>query len=205
MYRTNAVFPVNFDKILFDTEKIKPEIEENFIEGYIEKININNAVFSVIKPRVINSKYINQIVKFSKHDSLIKKFTHDFERFKDKYSFNRWYKKGKILYLLINHKTKLLGIIWFGKSSNNTVKEKLPFFTFAIRIYKPARGLGLSEKFFNITHNDLLSTLKLSKSKYNGLWLSTNCENLIAIHLYKKLGFKKFKKTNNELIMILEN
>lgn len=175
------------------------------VEDFIGKIKIGNSLFLVIKPKIINSKYVTQIVKFSKYDTLIKKFTHDPERFKDKHTFNQWYKKNKILYLLINPKNKLMGIIWFGKSSNNTLNEKLPCLTFAIRIYKPARGLGLSEKFFKITYSDLLNTLKLSKSKYNGLWLSTNCENQIAIHLYKKLGFKEFKKINGKLIMTLTN
>ena len=237
MYK--GIWPKVNGSVAFQTNNLREII--NFVEEYIGKININNNVFSVIKPTAINSKHITRIVKFSKHDTLIKKFTHDSKRFKDKYSFNRWYKKGRILYLLINQKNNLLGIIWFGNSSNNfitafkktpdfksgdelnadmsssfrgnpapqsgedVIDKKLPYLTFAIRIYKPARELGLSEKFFNMAHNDLLNTLKLSKSKYNGLWLSVNCKNQIAIHLYKKLGFKEFKKTDSELIMTLEN
>jgi len=176
----------------------------NAVEKYIGKININNDTFFVTKPNTINSKCVSQIIEFSKRDALIKKYTHDFVRFKDKYSFNRWHKKNKIIYLLTNKKSKLMGIIWFGKSSKNVFNKKLPRLTFAIRIYKQARGLGLSEKFFNIAHNDLLNTIKISRLKYNGLWLRTISENKIAIHLYDKLGFKNFQKMKNELIMILE-
>lgn len=175
------------------------------VKGYVSEINIGNNLFLVIKPKVIASGYITQLVRFSKHDALVKKFTHDSERFKNINSFNQWHKKGRIIYLLIDPKSRLSGIIWFGKSSINTPCEKLPHLTFAIRIYKPARGLGLSKKFFNIAHTDLLNTLKSSKSEYNGLWLSTNSENQIAIHLYKKLGFKELKKINTELIMTLIN
>lgn len=174
----------------------------NFIGNNIKEIQayINNFInlissldnFSILKVNKILNKEIQQIIKYTKSDSLVKKFTHDSTRFKNKKSILTWFKKGKYMYKIINNRDKLLGIIWFSKTN-----EK-PNFTFAIRIYKIARGLGLSQKFFNIAYDNFI---KISKTKK--LWLAVNTKNKVAIHLYKKLGFIEKYIEKNELIMIL--
>ena len=76
-------------------------------------------------------------------------------------------------------------------------------FTFAIRIYGSARGLGLSQKFMKTAFADLLQNQK--DSQITGFWLETSNENSAAIHIYEKFGFKKNNLIDDKQIMFLKN
>ena len=160
-------------------------------------------IYLITNPLKITRLNQKQIIEYSQKDPLVKKFTHDHTRFKDLSSINRWYQKGKRVYFLIRPRNKLVGLIWFGKSKLNRSDLKAPNFTFAIRIYQPARGLGLSEKFFTVAYKDFLKKVGSENLKYKGLWLKTNRKNRVALHLYQKLRFKVLRKTNEELFMVL--
>jgi ribosomal protein S18 acetylase RimI-like enzyme len=134
----------------------------------------------------ISENQINQLIKYSHNDPSVLKFTSDPVRFKDRSSFNDWYKKGRITFTLVDKDENLLGIIWFGK------KELLGFsqynYTFAIRIYGEARGQGLSQEFIQIAYQDILQNCDIPK--ITGFWLETSVDNFAAIKTYEKFGFK---------------
>ncbi|MDD4938508.1 MAG: GNAT family N-acetyltransferase [Candidatus Shapirobacteria bacterium] len=145
---------------------------------------------------------IDQLINFSNTDSEIIKNTSDSIRFKDLKAFNNWLHKGKIIYTLTDKNHNLLGIVWFGHKEA-PVKTNANF-TFAIRIYPPARGQGLSFDFMKSTFNDLLKSKE--ESKISGFWLETSIDNWPAIKTYEKFGFRKISDSvnNNKVIMVLE-
>jgi len=145
---------------------------------------------------------IDQLIEYSQTDPDIQKFTSDKTRFADKNSFTKWQQQGRIIYTLGDSQKNLLGIIWFGQKEPLLENIKANF-TFAIRIYGPARGQGLSQEFMKITFSDLQTNPQ--NSQITGFWLETSRDNLAAIHSYQKFGFKTISSPNknNKIIMVL--
>jgi RimJ/RimL family protein N-acetyltransferase len=139
----------------------------------------------------LSESQIKKLIYYSNHDPKIKRFTHDYVRFRNKKSFDSWINDDTRIFTLTNTNDDLLGIIWIKPKINKYSKYQ---HTFAIRIYKPIRGKGYSYDFAK----NVLSTLKTE-----GLWLSTNIENIAAIKLYNKLAFKQIGKENDQIIMEL--
>ena len=147
----------------------------------------------------ISDHQIRQLIEFSSTDPEVKKFTSDPTRFADISCFNLWLQQGRIIYTLLDTNANLLGIIWFGQKTppiNVTAN-----FTFAIRVYPPARGQGLALPFMKMAFTDLLH--RQLQSQITGFWLETSVDNLSAIHLYQKFGFKKRSVSENKIIMTL--
>ena len=144
---------------------------------------------------------IDQLIDYSQTDIEVKKFTSDPSRFRDRSAFSRWLEQGRIIYTLIDSQNNLLGIIWFGQK-NSPIKTSANY-TFAIRIYGPARGQGLSQEFMNTAFADILKNQK--KSKISGFWLETSVDNFAAIHSYQKFGFLPIDKQNNKVVMVLDS
>lgn len=160
----------------------------------------------------ISSKQTKQLILYSNEDSVIKRFTSDRERFSDKNAFLKWKRLERIVYTLTD-KTKegnLLGIIWFGKKQLPKRKfikpldEKRYIFTFAIRIYKPARRTGCSKGFMSMAFDEFRATKIYKNSKNKGFWLETSVDNLPAVKSYLRFGFSQVTKpdTNNKIIML---
>lgn len=139
----------------------------------------------------LSESQVKKLIYYSNHDPKIKRFTHDYVRFKNKKSFDSWIKDDTRIFTLTNIDDDLLGIIWIKSKMNKYSKYK---HTFAIRLYKPIRGKGYSCDFAK----KVLSTLKT-----DGLWLSTNTENVAGLKLYNKLGFKQIGKVDDQIIMEL--
>jgi ribosomal protein S18 acetylase RimI-like enzyme len=76
--------------------------------------------------------------------------------------------------------------------------------TFGIRIYGEARGKGLSTNFMNEAINRFKDSQVYGEISKKGLWLETKADNLSAIKLYSKFGFKVVSKANNfgEIVMV---
>lgn len=142
---------------------------------------------------------IEQLIEYSRTDSDIQKFTSDPIRFADKNSFHQWQQQGRIIYTLTDPQQNLLGIIWFGHKDPPT-KNTDANFTFAIRIYGPARGQGLSQEFMKTAFDDLLKNQK--NSQITGFWLETSVDNFAAIHTYEKFGFQKIDQQSDKIIMV---
>lgn len=139
--------------------------------------------------RGLTSSQIEQLIQITKLDPLIKKFTNDAKRFRDLETFQTW-QKGKTIYVLIDKGGQLLGVIWFGKKRHPLAPGCS--YTFAIRTYPPARGKGYALKFMKKAFEDF---------KPNGVWLMTRDNNLPAIRLYEKFGFRKVTTLKGRLIM----
>ncbi|HKC04828.1 MAG TPA: GNAT family N-acetyltransferase [Patescibacteria group bacterium] len=148
----------------------------------------------------IGESQIKELVDYSSSDPLIVKFTHDATRFKNIEAFKKW-KTEKFIYTLSSSKDKLLGIVWFGKK-NHPKAEGLPF-TFAIRIYKPARGQGLSKKLMKSAFDKFIKTDLYQSSVKKGFWLLTRKDNEFAIKLYTNFGFKKILTDKDGYILMI--
>lgn len=141
---------------------------------------------------------IDQLIQYSHSDPEVLKFTSDSTRFTDKSAFQQWQQQGRIIYTLSDLQKNLLGIIWFGQKDPPINLNAN--FTFAIRIYGPARGQGLSQEFTKITFDDLLKNQK--NSHITAIWLETKQKNFAAIHVYQKFGFKKVKNYQDSILMV---
>lgn len=139
----------------------------------------------------ITQDQIRKLIIRTQIDPQIKKYTHDSKRFKNLTTFRKW-QKGKTIYTLSGKNGELLGLIWFGKKRN--VLAPGYAFTFAIRIYPPIRGKGYAFKFMKEVFTDF---------KHQDVWLTTRRDNLPAIRLYKKFGFRKIAEAEKDLVMAL--
>ena len=144
---------------------------------------------------------IDQLIDFSQSDPEVKKFTSDPVRFQNRISFNSWLQQGRIIYTLIDSQNNLLGIIWFGQK-DPPVRTSANY-TFAIRIYGPARGQGLSQEFMKTAFADILKNQKASR--ISGFWLETSTDNFAAIHSYQKFGFLPIDQQKNKVVMVLDS
>ena len=139
---------------------------------------------------------MRQLIKHSNFDEIIIKSTNDRERFSDQASVDKWLKKKRKFYILIDEEDKLMGIIWFGKETIPT-KDKKYSITFAIRLYEGNRGKGYAKKFMK----EAITKFKLTseyKKRTGGFWLITNPDNLPAIKAYEYFGFKKIPYEDSE-------
>ena len=145
----------------------------------------------------ITKNQINELIEYSKNDPQIINNTNDLVRFSDKRVFNNWIKIERTIYTLTNKAGNLLGIIWFRNQPLPTdkqfvVKIDIEKFgtTFGIRIYEPARGKGLSNRFLKNAFEKYKETDSYKNTHAKGFWLSTKNENVIAKKLYEKFGFQ---------------
>ena len=132
------------------------------------------------------------LVGYSKIDHQTKKFTHDYERFKNLKTFETWKSRGKTIYTLINRTGKLMGIIWFSKQTYKNIH-----YTFAIRTYKPVRGKGIAKMFMKYAFEDFISKNK------SDVWLKMDIDNKVAGNLYIDFGFRRMSdKEGDRNIMV---
>ncbi|QQG41163.1 MAG: GNAT family N-acetyltransferase [Candidatus Woesebacteria bacterium] len=147
----------------------------------------------------ITKNQVQELLSYTKSDPQIRKFTHDAKRFKSLESFEKWV-LGKYIYTLSDKNGKLLGVAWFAFKANPQAIE-FPF-TFAIRIYPPARGQGYSEKLMRAAFEKFMKSDKYLESQQKGFWLVTRRDNKFAIKLYEKFGFiTKITTEDNHLLM----
>lgn len=146
----------------------------------------------------ITEKQIDELIRRSRADEKIKRYTSDSKRFKNKKVFNAW-KTNKKIFILMNKKQALLGLIWFEHKQIPVSELRKQFarykITFAIRLYKEARGRGLAKPFM---------TKAFAKTADKYIWLSTLYNNKTAINLYTKFGFKSIGEYDKRQYMIYE-
>ena len=138
-----------------------------------------------------------QLVEASREPGILKHTPRDSsERFRNIDSANEWYDqdKNRIIYALAKT-SELAGIIWFSNKSTLGIEAD---YTFAIRMYEIARGKGLSEIFARTAISDFEH-----KSGYSGdIWLETDADNMAAMHLYDKLGYKTSLQADGRVTMV---
>lgn len=108
-------------------------------------------------------------------DDDLQKFTSDHERF-CLGSYEAWYAKGRVPFVLKDEAGALAGFIWFGPKGDGD--------TFAIRLYHPYRGKRMSFPFARFV-------IDAYRAKFpdHQIWLETNADNVAGLGLYHKLGF----------------
>lgn len=152
----------------------------------------------IIFKKGITQKQIRQLIAYSNSDPQVMKNTNDSKRFANIESFDKWMKIPREIYTLTNKNDELLGIVWFREQDLKSESEY--GITFAIRIYGKARGKGLSEDFLKKAFDEYKKLRNPSKK----FWLETRADNLSAINLYEKFGFKKLRDSDagERIIMI---
>lgn len=187
--------------------KLTKRSTSSHITGTVKK---NTTHEFLIKNR-LTKKQIYQLIKNSRNDSEIVKFTSDSKRFADHNSYKKWRAKGRTTYVLEDRLGNLGGIIWYGKRNlldEKGIKCRLGFnphfygITFAIRLYLPARGLGMSTLFIETIQRKYCSTREYKSERNNGIWLGTKKGNMIAQKLYLNVGCKIIGKSHNEVYMV---
>ncbi len=178
------------DKMSIDYETDSSENLIHYLKNFVGTLSQRNIKENISILREISKPQIEQLIHSTGKDKLIKKFTHDRERFSSFKAFISWKKRGKKIYVMVGHRNKLLGIIWFSSKSapasvSKLLKTSSCGYTFAIRNYPPARRKGLSSKFMHIVFGDF------GVSNEKGVWLSTAKDNVPANKLYTNYGFKK--------------
>ena len=103
------------------------------------------------------------------------------ERFSSRKKFEKWRKKGRIIYTLVNQKGNLAGITWFGVKDGG--------WTLAVRLYGRARGKGWSYDFLKNSIEKLVKTDSYIESSIKTWWLECSEGNISGRKLYEKLGF----------------
>lgn len=162
-----------------------------FMNNFLGKITTENSNDFYIVTKGVTDLQKTQLIKYTNSDSLIKKFTHDSERFSDVKMLNNWLTKDRVVYSLTDVRQNLAGIIWFSP-------KKMPGFryTFAIRVYNKARGKNLAKKFMELAFSDFGD---------KKVWLDVSDDNVVAINLYERFGFKTILKDGGRRVMVLKS
>ena len=81
--------------------------------------------------------------------------------------------------------------------------EKSYGITFAIRLYKDARGIGYAKTFMKNAIEKYKETDEYKNNPEKGVWLVTNSDNLPAIKTYRHFGFKSatYEKEKGRVLM----
>lgn len=155
---------------------------------------------------------IDKLIEYTNIDPFFKNNTSDLVtifdlagRFANIAEYDKWYAKGKYIYTLIDPEDKLVGIVWFSKELR-TLNSIEYGFTFGMRLYGQARGIGLAKNFARIASEHFFQTDIYQNEPKKGIWLETGEDNLPAINTYKKLGYKivKPKESTKTTLMALE-
>lgn len=159
----------------------------------------------------ITTSQVNQLIRYSNEDDLIKLYTSDPSRFVSREGFEEWRKKGRSIYTLTDQDKDLLGIIWFGGQSipkRDFIHEFNPEeygITFAIRIYGRARGRGLAQNFMKRSIGMFQNSGAFQAIPNKGIWLETSEDNEPAVKAYLRYGFQKVSEPDprGKILMIL--
>lgn len=157
-----------------------------------------NRQWSVL--RGITQTNIIDLINHTNHDKKIAKYTQDNKRFNSKKSFHNWIKDRKVIFTLVDNKLKLAGLIWFSKKTFQNVGKADYDYTFAIRLYSIARGKKLAFQFMKIVFDVFCNDLP----KINKFWLTTKVNNIPALKLYNKFGFKEEFRSQGKIYMTLD-
>jgi hypothetical protein len=167
----------------------------------------------------ISEDQVLQLVSYTNNDPTFKNQTSDLirtdgsrGRFSTLAEYKKWYQKGKSIYTLLNEFKVLQGISWFSKELPSIVDYQLPEnidinaykFTFAIRLYSNARGIGLAESFAETSSNHFCQSQMFLNERGKGIWLETDISNIPVIKTYTKLGYRQIGRNEKigRLIMV---
>lgn len=158
----------------------------------------------------ITQQQVEELIKYSNNDELVRVNTQDARRFADQAAFEQWIITPKEIYTLTDNSQALLGLIWLKpqqlpEKNYTTLFDKEKFgITFAIRLYEKARGKGYSKPFLDWAFDEYKKNEQYNQTEQKGIWLETRSNNLAAISLYEKFGFMTVSSPdeNDRIIMV---
>ena len=152
-----------------------------------------------------NSWYRDQIIAKSHEPHILKHTPKDAEsRFTDIVAFDKWYAKGRKLFMLANGSGELGGIVWYGKEKAPDYLKTEANHTFAIRLYEGFMGQGLGKPFMKTTLDSYMRGLtQQDLNEFGGIWLETCDDNDAAMALYPKFGFEIMANDKERVGMVL--
>lgn len=126
-------------------------------------------------------------------------------RFSSLSTYQSWYQAGKFVYVLEDRDHHLFGVAWFSYDPQ-TIRGVTYDFTFALRLYGSARGVGLAKPFSKAISAHFFTTADYLNSPHRGTWLRTGSDNLPAIKTYQSLGYHQVLGSENEgkITMVLQ-
>lgn len=142
----------------------------------------------------------SQLVERSEEPEMLEHVPRDHaERFISRERAHEWYRENeRVLYALGERASvgSLAGVAWFTRRS---LADYDADYTFAIRLYKQARGKGMAGAFMMAAHLDLQSA-----NRYEGAtWLETDGTNMPARRLYERFGYSEVARTEDERIRMV--
>ena len=145
-----------------------------------------------------DDRIASQLVENSIQPEILKWTPKDHkERFSSLEAANEWHERDPHVVYALARAAELAGVIWFTKKQTADVDAN---YTFAIRMYELARGRGLSGEFASATLGDFNETTNYQES----VWLETDTNNTVALHLYEKLGFRDVLVSDGRIKMVRE-
>lgn len=169
---------------------------EEHLKPLIKKIGIG-----------INDELLSQLIKKSRQPHIISSTPKDVsERFGDINMLNKWLEQGRVFHWLIGDNNDLAGVIWYGKKKfpvQLTEQKVKANNTFAIRIYENYVGHGLAKPFMFQSLGLYHNSLKEKGDNNLAIWLSTSINNLAAVAVYTKFGYKEVFRDEEQVYMEL--
>jgi len=159
----------------------------------------------------INDNQVVELIQLTQSDTALAS-TSDWRkpdgapgRFSSLDSYQDWFHEGKFNYTLIDPSHNLVGISWFSYDPQTTSGATYGF-TFGLRLYGSARGIGLAKPFSRTVSNHFFASSDYLDSPHRGIWLRTGSDNLAAIKTYESLGYRKVKDAEIEgkITMVLQ-
>lgn len=152
----------------------------------------------------LNKSHRQQLLDFSQSDREIVANTGDATRFGTVAKMNKWLAGSRIFYLLTpkENANEMSGLIWFSleplsiKTTNSQANKAQ--WTFAVRLYKSARGRHLSKPYMKKSFKHFWQ-----KHASEPVWLSTKSTNFVAQKIYTNFGFKLIGEKNGRLFYII--
>ncbi|MBP9670460.1 GNAT family N-acetyltransferase [Candidatus Woesebacteria bacterium] len=175
-------------------------------------IHPKSSLDSYLVVRGISEGDIAKLIQYARVDQDVKTHTSDYlnadgspGRFNSLESYRTWEKKGRIIYSLLDKDNEFVGIIWFSHEPQ-TFDNVTYDFTFGIRLYGKARGIGLAKPFYKAVLVDLLSSREYQESQNKGIWLRTSADNIRAVQTYKSLGYTEINHDQpaHKITMVLQ-
>ncbi len=121
-------------------------------------------------------------------------YTEDRTRFASQASYEAWYAKGRLPFILVQQSTgMLMAILWFGEKVppspiGDGVDPDTRFVTIVYRSYPPFRGTG----FMTAWTSSILEQFIQANPRCT-LWAKVKKGNDGSLHLAKKLGFTEIE------------
>jgi hypothetical protein len=160
----------------------------------------------------IDAKHIDALITYANQDPQIQSQTTDLVkedgspgRFQSRSTYDNWSKQDRTIYTLVDDSNALCGIAWFSHEPKY-IGDRRYDYTFALRLYASARGVGLAKPFAKVAHTHFLQGSKYQQSEHGGIWLSTGRDNIAAIKTYASLGYQQVdnESSHHKITMVLQ-